>query len=78
MADTDSESMKFTIVAELGNCVAQAVMPTVTATIFVTCGAGGDIQFVVGDEYGFWWNFVKVSECGDSLPAAIHERSGNK
>ena len=70
--------MKFTIVTQLSNGVAQAIVATVTAAIFIARGAGRNIQFVVGDEYGFRSDFVEISECGDSLSAAIHKGAWNK
>lgn len=70
--------MEITIIAELGDAVAKTVVTTVAAAFFIARAAGWNIQFVVGNKYGFGLNFIKIGECGNGLSASIHESAWNK
>ena len=65
-------------VAELGDDVAQPVVPAMTAALLELGDAGGHVEFIVGDQDGFDGNAEEVRQRRHRLTAAVHIGGGNQ
>jgi len=78
MADTQAQAMKAVLIAELGDDVAQPVVPAMTAALLELGDAGGHVEFIVGDQDGLGRNSEKAGQCRHRLTAAVHVGGGDE
>ena len=73
---TDAKAIEITTIAHRTDNVADTVVTSVTAAVFVTGDAHFEIDFIISHQHVFWSNVEIAAECGYGLPAAIHKSGG--
>lgn len=70
--------MEVILVAELGDDVAQAVVPAVAAALFELGDAGWHVEFVVGHQDLFRLELEEIGQGRHGLAAAVHVGGGDE
>src|SRR5690606_18988438 len=78
VTDAQAQAVEAVLIAELGNDVAQPVVPAVSAALFELGDAGRHVEFVVGHQDGFRLDAEESRQRGDGLSAAVHEGGGDQ
>ena len=73
----NAQAIEVLVVAKCRYDVAQSVVPAMPATVLEFCNASGEVQFVMGNQDFFRFNFIKARNGRYGLAAAVHERGGN-
>jgi len=78
VADAEPQAMEVILVAELGDDVAQAVVPAVAAALFELGDAGWHVEFVVGHQDFFGFDLEEIGQGRHGLAAAVHVGGGDE